>query len=237
VDRQRVTMPAVSGVVLLVALFAAAVGGQWELEDRDYGSFGAWWSLNQLEEIELPELTDLESVALEPRTPPDLSWLRVVAVVLALLAAASVIAWLVQRFARSRPRPHPPVTHEEGAAAADEPDEPELPVLRRGAADARRMLDEGSDPTDAIIAAWLTLERAAEGSGVTRRPSHTPTEFALLVLDRTRADPVATAGLLELYRRARFSRHPSGPADVAAAIRYLTVLSKSWEGPLVEAAP
>ena len=230
-------MAAAAGFVFLVALFASAVGGPWTLEERDYGSLAGWWPFGQLDEFELPDVIEVgEPVALEPRTPPDLTWLRNLFVALAVLAVALVVVWLMQRFARSRPRPHDPVRHEEGTETADVPDEPELPVLRQGAADARRMLAEGTDPTDAIIAAWLTLERAAEESGVTRMPSHTPTEFAVLVLDRTAADPRATAGLLELYRRARFSQHPSGPADVAAAIRHLSALSESLERPLIGAS-
>lgn len=233
-DRQRATMPLLAGAVVVVALFAAALGGPWQLEERDYGSFGAWWSFGQFDPLELPEMDEMDPVTTEPRTPPDLSWLRSVVVVLAVLAAAALVAWILQRFLRSRPRPHVSVRHEDGVESPAVPEEPELPVLRQGAATARRMLEEGTDPTDAIIAAWLALETAAERSGVTRHPSHTPTEFAVLVLDRTTADPRATRGLLELYRRARFSHHPSGPDDVALAIEHLTALAESLELPLVE---
>src|SRR5680860_1161507 len=101
--------------------------------------------------------------------------------------------------------------------------------LRRGVAEARRFLAEIAGPSDAVIAAWLALEDAASASGVRRAPSQTPTEFTLAVLDRTNADPDATAELLALYHRARFSGHPIEAADVARASRCFGRLAASWD--------
>ena len=115
----------------------------------------------------------------------------------------------------------------EGVAAQEEA--PEVPVLQKGLRDASRMLEEGIEPDDAIISAWMTLEGAAADAGVRRRPAQTPTEFAVAILDRTVADSEATQRLLALYRRARFSQHPSTREDVAEAVRCLRVLMESWD--------
>ena len=103
--------------------------------------------------------------------------------------------------------------------AVDGPDLPEEhatppPVLVRGAADALDELrgDTTGPPGDAVIAAWLTLERAARDSGVARQGHQTATEFTGDLLRRYRVDEGATGTLRRVYQRARF-----GTADVTAA--------------------
>lgn len=108
--------------------------------------------------------------------------------------------------------------------------EPDLPALRRGVAAARQAVDAHAEPGDAVIAAWLELEKAAQSSGIARPPSATPTELTTAVLDATRADPQATRTLLGLYHRARFAPHAVvGASDVAAARRSLERIAASWE--------
>ncbi|MEU4745817.1 DUF4129 domain-containing protein, partial [Actinosynnema sp. NPDC023658] len=70
----------------------------------------------------------------------------------------------------------------------------------------------GGPPGDAVIAAWLSLERAAEDSGVPRRGHQTATEFTGDLLRRYRVDEGATGTLRRVYQRARF-----GTAEVTAA--------------------
>lgn len=103
-----------------------------------------------------------------------------------------------------------------------------LPALRAGVAEAERRLLTESDPTNAIIAAWLALEEAAASSGVRRQPSQTPTEFTLGVVEGTGVDAEPVHGLLRLYHRARFSVVGSPPADLAAARRCVSELAASW---------
>jgi hypothetical protein len=97
-----------------------------------------------------------------------------VALAVALFVSALVLrglwSWLRDRGGpRRRPEPSGPMV------IAD--DEPELPVLRRGALEAQRHLVEIGRPIDAVVAAWLALEEAAASSGVRRSPAQTPTEF------------------------------------------------------------
>ncbi|MGM1063543.1 DUF4129 domain-containing protein [Saccharothrix sp. Mg75] len=93
----------------------------------------------------------------------------------------------------------------------------DAPVLDPGHADAPAILlrratealaelraDRGGPPGDAVVAAWLALERAAEDSGVPRRGHQTPTEFTGDLLARHRVDEEATGALRRAYQRARF---------------------------------
>ncbi len=105
----------------------------------------------------------------------------------------------------------------------------DLPALRRGIGHAARHLREIGVPRDAVIAAWVALERAAEASGVPRSPAQTPTEFTLDVLGRTSADPMATRSLLGLYARARFGAEPVTVQDVAQAARCLASLAEALD--------
>ncbi|HEY0118933.1 MAG TPA: DUF4129 domain-containing protein [Cellulomonas sp.] len=114
-----------------------------------------------------------------------------------------------------------------GFETLDQLDELTQAALGDAVARAARALRDDLPPGDAVIAAWLALERAAERSGVTRDQSQTATEFALALLDRTPADPGAARTLLALYHRARFSDHPVGVADVAAARAALEVLASA----------
>jgi hypothetical protein len=101
-------------------------------------------------------------------------------------------------------------------------------VLLRGVEAARLSLASIAEPTDAVIAAWLSLEDAAAESGVRRHPAQTPTEFTLGVLTATKADADATRELLALYHLARFSTHPVTAEDVERASRCLGAIAASW---------
>lgn len=160
------------------------------------------------------------------QSPPDLSWVRWVLVGIAVAVAAIVITVIVARLLAVR------------RLAAEQPDEeievlgelsPDLPTLQRGAAEAEDRLLAVGNPTDAIIAAWLALEEAADASGVHRQPAQTPTEFTADVLGSTgvAAEPVQT--LLGLYLRARFAVRPATDADLATARRCVRELAEEWQ--------
>lgn len=65
---------------------------------------------------------------------------------------------------------------------------------------------EGGPPSDRVIAAWLSLERAATETGTGRQPHETPTEFVGSVLAGHDVNPEALDDLRRLYGRARFGR-------------------------------
>ncbi len=80
----------------------------------------------------------------------------------------------------------------------------------------------GRPVADTIIACWLRLAAASAAAGVQPRPSDTPEE-TITRLGLTAGVPAKPlVALAELYREARFSRHPIGPAQAEAARAALT---------------
>jgi hypothetical protein len=164
----------------------------------------------------------------------------VIAVLLALGGAA--ILWFVLRAllrARGRGTTLPPL----GDAAEPAPpplpadatvdSEPDAPIVHRGLRLALEALDEGREPADAVVKAWLGLQSAAEESGVERRPAETPTEFTSRVITRVQADAAAAAQLVDVYQAVRFGGHPITPVDVRAARVAIEKLLSSWHEPIL----
>ena len=211
--------------LLALAVMSAAMRGPWFTEERTFDfSFlpGPVPTLDAPEaeepEPEVPrEQSEIERV--------DMGWL----VVLAGMLLLGVVILLLVRFLRRLGRPLGRTETPRGLAADfDPPPEPDIPVLLRGVSAARELLTRFAEPSDAVVAAWLALEEAAERSGVHRRPSATPTEFTMLVLAATPAPPAATRELLGLYRTARFSTHPITATDLERAARCLAEIAESF---------
>ncbi|HEX4444019.1 MAG TPA: DUF4129 domain-containing protein [Galbitalea sp.] len=118
------------------------------------------------------------------------------------------------------------------AALSDSPVEvntdADLPVLHRGLLRAADLLDTDREPRDAIVRAWIGLQEAAEDSGVSRRPSETPTEFTSRVFESVAADRKAASTLLDVYLRVRFSRKPATDSDVVVARQAIQRLRDTW---------
>ncbi|SDS52518.1 protein of unknown function [Paraoerskovia marina] len=104
--------------------------------------------------------------------------------------------------------------------------------VRHAVGDAHAALDDRTrDPSDAVVAAWVSLEAATADLGLERDPTHTPGEYVLTVLTRTGADPDAARELLALYHRARFAHHHLSPDDLRAAHRSLDRLTETLTDP------
>jgi len=103
-----------------------------------------------------------------------------------------------------------------GEAVDDEGTEP----LRRRLA---RELDLGGaalasgDPDEAVIACYLAMVAALAAGGTEARPHETPGELVERALAAHRVTPAAIGRLTELYREARYSRHPMDERRRAAA--------------------
>ncbi|MBM7819931.1 hypothetical protein JOE63_002408 [Cellulosimicrobium cellulans] len=136
----------------------------------------------------------------------------VVLVVLVVLARRYLPALLVRRRRREL---LVAATGDVSVHAAEDPVVPELREAVERAHDDLRAPD--ADPHDAVVAAWVALEHAAERAGTRRDPAQTPTEFTTAVLAGTRVDPHAVATLRGLYHRARFGETPLGERDLEAA--------------------
>ncbi|WP_447005601.1 DUF4129 domain-containing protein [Saccharothrix isguenensis] len=138
--------------------------------------------------------------------------LLVVLIVLVVVAVIGVVALLLSFGVFRRERRRGVGVAVDAPELEDGRAEPSV-IFVRGAADALEALrDQAGPPGDAVIAAWLSLERAAEDSGVPRRDHQTPTEFTGDLLRRYRVDEAAAGTLKGVYQRARF-----GTAEVSAA--------------------
>ncbi|MBA2390744.1 MAG: DUF4129 domain-containing protein [Geodermatophilaceae bacterium] len=95
--------------------------------------------------------------------------------------------------------------------------------LALGVEEALVRLEHGA-ARDAVVECWLLLLRVAGEAGSTARPSETAREYAERLSAEQLISPGPLARLAELYREARFSRHPVGPELRAEARRALGVL-------------
>lgn len=220
-------LPLGVGLIALLVVAGAALSAPWHAGPRGPAPLPA-------EEPPLPEapeqLTDLTApgeVVPDERSFPLLLLLTIAGLLVLLVLLRLFLNRLSLARGSSADR-YEPSSGTVAAPAGAEP-EPDLPALRRGVAAARQVLDGAADPGDAVIAAWLELEKAAASSGIDRAPAQTPTEFTAAVLDATRADPRATRTLLGLYHRARFDPHAAlTAADTAEAGRCLERIAASW---------
>jgi hypothetical protein len=210
--------------LLALAVLAAAMRGPWTTEPRD---FTLPFQPAPAPTLDTPD-DELDPGAAGDQSglqPLDLTW---VVVILGMILL-TVLILLILRFLRRLRRPVGGAQPPRGLAADLEvPPEPDIPVLLRGVSAARELLTRFAEPSDAVVAAWLALEDAADRSGVHRRPSATPTEFTFAVLAATPAPPDATRELLDLYRTARFSTHPITAADVERAAGCLTAIAAAF---------
>ncbi|HEU5469952.1 MAG TPA: DUF4129 domain-containing protein [Actinophytocola sp.] len=164
--------------------------------------------------IELPEPPEPESGSVEPNEWGG--WLArallLMPVLLLVLSVVLTIALAVLRWRRFR-LPVPGRTDRESTGFAVDPGPNRLLDAAR-AAQAELIRHYGGPPRDAVIAAWVRLEEAAEDTGTPRRPHQTPTEFTAAL----GAETAALDELRRLYHRARFAPgYPVTQADAEAA--------------------
>ncbi|GAA3944874.1 DUF4129 domain-containing protein [Microbacterium soli] len=228
--RRRPFAP-LAGVVLLfvVAILAAAVAGHPSFRPA-------------------PEQT--APILPEPRPPAPtdgalpgdlvgggdlfLKIIGIVLVVIAIAVAVLVLVWVVRAVLaawRERPlRRQAPVATDLDAAGGDAPAEPEpdAPVVRRGIAAARAAIDARTDPSDAIVAAWLGLEETAADSGAGRASSETQVEFTLRMLLHRPGIEEPARRLLGLYEGVRYAGRTAGEQERSAAAEALARIEDGW---------
>ncbi|MEV0646947.1 DUF4129 domain-containing protein [Phytomonospora sp. NPDC050363] len=83
-------------------------------------------------------------------------------------------------------------------------------AVRAGLAD----IDAGDDPRKAVIACWLSLERAAAKAGTARAESETPGDLVTRLLAAHNVNDQALALLTNSYRQARYA-----PDEVTEQLR------------------
>lgn len=133
--------------------------------------------------------------------------------VMALVTTALlVLRWLARQRLESR-------------EAREVAEEEELVALLEATSDEVRYqaLSEG-DPRNAVVACWVALEDAVHRSGLTPERSETAAELTHRVLARWDVDPGAITALSEVYREARFSRHPVTEEQRSTAVDALELI-------------
>ncbi|QTR05331.1 DUF4129 domain-containing protein [Saccharothrix algeriensis] len=204
--RPRLALALLVGIALVVVAVAANGASPVPYESRDPA------------DETTPTAVATTAAVAEPGIGPSpaggflvvlLAVLGVVALVLFATLLVSALRWT-----RWRPRGVGPV-----AAAADPGDLTAPGELVRGARQALAGLRDrtGGPPRDAVVLAWLRLEQAAAESGAAREPHETPTEFTGALLARHHVDGAATAGLRQVYQRARFGVAEVTDEDARAA--------------------
>lgn len=166
----------------------------------------------------------------------DLSLVAWVALGLAVLAVAFFLIRFIRRRNWSRMPGHPA---DDALNDVDTPWDEEVivPIVRRGLANALRILAEDRDPHDAIVHAWLGLQEAAEDSGIVRADAETPTEFTRRILGSVSTDDAAITTILDLYLRVRFGEYRATGSDIAAARQAVSTLSSRWRAPTANGLP
>lgn len=101
-----------------------------------------------------------------------------------------------------------------------EPDQVALLMEATSATSRARALREGN-PRNAVVACWVALEDAAERGGLERYAAETSAEFTVRVLQQWEVPTPVVLRLSELYREARFSRHPITEEQRRAAVSAL----------------
>lgn len=180
----------------------------------------------------LPQGTNTPSQAVPVGSGIVFSWLPIAIILGSLLIAAVallVLYWLRHRQPRGDKSLVPLDGSFEGIEEFSKIElEADLPTLHQGLVRASAALDAYREPRDAIVRAWIGLQEAAEDSGLSRRPSETPTEFTTRVFESVDADRSAAAVLLAVYLRARFGLAPATESDVILARGAIERLRQTW---------
>ncbi|HEU4811953.1 MAG TPA: DUF4129 domain-containing protein [Nocardioides sp.] len=139
-----------------------------------------------------------------------------------------LLRWLWERWTlRRRPDPRPAEVAFDVLEVAHRVAE----EIHRDAARQRELLLGGS-PRNAIVECWHRFEQQAETAGLPRKQWETSSEFTLRMLDLVSANSPAVERLAVLYREARFSDHPVGEHDRAAALADLDAIHAALDSAL-----
>lgn len=185
--------------------------------------------------VSAPAVTPGPAESLPPwaEEPGPLSaWIGQVLAIAGVAAGMVLLALLLVAVARRVRQEKPLQAATAVAGEAQVLDEDVLTEVAESLDEALQRLSVGADVDAAILACWYRLERAAEASGVPRRPSQTTEEFTVSVLAATPVDSADLRALADLYRRAMFSGVPATEQDRGRARgcleRLVGALQGSW---------
>ncbi len=223
-SRRGVIVTTVLGVLVAAALLIASLGAPLVIVSRPVNTDAA----SQAPALTLPPLPTPSTTTTSSTGPAQgtSSLSAIFGVLLAVLgvAVAVLIISLIVAAIRSAFRRPSLTSHTEATFAA-----PPVPDELLGGAWKRLELLETGEPRNAIVAAWLDLERAAGETGLPRDRAETSTEYTARVIGVWEVDPARLGDLAALYREARFSVHPLDEGHRRRAIDDLAVLHADLE--------
>lgn len=213
---------AVAAAVAALGLVAVVTAsGPVDVVSQPVGGSAASLPLPPPPTVATPTPTPSASNGLPPLD--SLPTLPPVVVAVIQLVVALLVGWILALLARYAWRSFPRVSTR---AVARRPLTP-LPAVPDELVDSAEgrlaRLQEGS-PRNAIVACWVDLEEAAAAAGLPRRPYETSAEYTVRVLRTWDIAPDAMGALAELYREARYSRHPLTEAHRQRAVERLTTV-------------
>lgn len=192
-QRRTAAVVAIATLGFLVLLWAAGTGAP--LLSRPQSTF----DLAPLEGTAAPP-TDIPTQPAAEQQPVSegsvdlhLDWLLLVVVCALLIVIGLAVRWLLSREDDEESR----IEREDA-----------LDTLVEATASPSTWQHAQGDPRNAVVACWVALEDGVSRAGLERSPAETSVDLATRVLTRWQVDPTAVAALAELYREARFSRHP-----------------------------
>ncbi|MFE7506325.1 DUF4129 domain-containing protein [Promicromonospora sp. NPDC057488] len=214
-------------LLVVVAVLGAATATPWTT------------GTPRLPTVEISQAPPSQPVASgTPEAPPgqrtesaDNRWIVLVLVTLVGLLIAVLLTLAVRKLLdiRREPTDTDPDTLAAGTSTDILGDDIDLPELQDAVTRALAHLEGHARPRDAVVAAWVALEEAAERAGTRRDPAQTPTEFTSTVLAATPAPPDATARLRTLYQRARFTDRPVDTTAVTQARTALADIARTLD--------
>lgn len=221
--RRGVIVTLVMGVIVTAALLVTSLSAPVELVSRPLNT----------QQTPMPSLAPLTRPTRPAATLPPAgeaaggSWISTLFGVLLVLLAVAVLALLVAMVVAAFRR----FVHRPVVTAHREPrfDAPLVPDDLLESAAGRLALLETGEPRNAIVAAWLDLERAAGETGLPRQRAETSTEYTSRVLGAWPVDGQRLGDLAGLYREARFSVHALDETHRRRAIDDLQVLHHDLE--------
>ena len=223
-SRRAVIVTTVVGVLVAAALLIASLGAPLVIISRPVNTDTA--SRTPLPSIPTLTTTTTTTTSTTGAAQGTSSLSAVFGVLLAVLgvAVAVLIISLIVAAVRTAFRRPSLTRHTEATFAA-----PPVPDELLDVAAKRLELLETGEPRNAIVAAWLDLERAAGETGLPRNPAETSTEYTARVIGVWEVDPARIGDLAGLYREARFSMHPLDEGHRRRAIDDLAVLHADLE--------
>lgn len=152
-------------------------------------------------------------------------WIGQLVLALVVVAAVALVAYVTIRLLARLRLSAKPI-----AGIEFEPLGPEVDQLAEAVAAGTEALEYAGDAREAVIACYSAMEQAVSAGGGGRRATDTPEDFLRRVTAAGLAPEEPARRLTDLFREARFSRHPIAEEQRDAAREALLAISGHLRG-------